>query len=345
MIKALLEIGDLHLRKKDFFEVGFKKFSEWFDNTFPDEARENTEIILAGDVFDKIALLPSVAAMAVELSNLLFKKAKTVYAILGNHDYGLHKYRIENTKGLLEELHFTVIDELSVVTTKLGFKILCLPWIYGSSFKKVNAFIKEHENEEYDVLCSHWELEPMFGNKEDFIDISNLKVKSYACGHIHSHNQNPKYLGSILPNSIAEGKEFNNSVVKMFCKDFESGKSKERQIDIPSFISIKEIQLKNLEELSSLVRDPAVFYKIFFREGITERSIVTQANLLGLNIYSLEKTHDGEQKAEIQKIEVKEYSVVGPWDLIKLYKEPLGITNEEESLCIQIIKSVRSEAA
>ena len=77
MIKALVGIGDIHLRKKDFFEVGIEKFEKWFDETFPNEAKENTEIILAGDIFDKIALLPSVAAEAVKLSNLFFKKAKT----------------------------------------------------------------------------------------------------------------------------------------------------------------------------------------------------------------------------------------------------------------------------
>ena len=53
MIKALVGIGDIHLRKKDFFEVGIEKFEKWFDETFPNEAKENTEIILAGDIFDK----------------------------------------------------------------------------------------------------------------------------------------------------------------------------------------------------------------------------------------------------------------------------------------------------
>jgi DNA repair exonuclease SbcCD nuclease subunit len=340
VIKVLGGIGDIHLRKKNFFEVGFKKFTNWLDETFPDEMRENTEIFLAGDVFDKTTLLPDVAAMAVELSNLLFKKAKTVYVILGNHDYGLHKYKIVNTKKFLQELHFTVIDDLSVITTNLGFKVLCLPWVYGATFKKINEFISTVEDQQFDAVLSHWELESMFGNNE-FVDVSKINATSFMAGHIHSHSQNPKYLGSILPNSVAEGKEFNNSVVKMLCKDFEKGKAKERQVAIPSFVSIKEVHIKNIEELDLLEKDPAIFYKIMYKGEILEKSIKTKADLLGINIYSTEKLREEGEMGNVQKIEVEEYKVTTSEDLIKLYKETLNISDEEMSACIQVVKSTQ----
>lgn len=340
MIKALVGIGDIHLRKKDFFEVGIEKFEKWFDETFPNEAKENTEIILAGDIFDKIALLPSVAAEAVKLSNLFFKKAKRVYAILGNHDYGLHRYRVENSKKLLDELGFIVIDNLTTLTTENGFRVLCLPWVYNTSLGKVNEFIKQNENENFDAVCAHWELEPLFG--DEFMDLSNVKTNSYMIGHIHSHNSNPKYLGSVLPNSVAEGKELDNSVIKMLCKDFDQNKSKEREVPIPSFVSISEVVIQSLEDLSSLQKDSSVFYKIFHPATITEKSVKTQAELLGLNIYSLEKIHEEGSEELNTEVEIKEYTKTGPEDLIELYAEALNITEEEKIACLQVIRSSRA---
>src|SRR5574344_572623 len=124
MTKALIGIGDIHLRSKNYYKTGLKAFLDWFNKTFPDERREETEIVIAGDVLNKVAMLPFVAASTVNLFETLHKKAKNVYVILGNHDYGMSKYKVINTKDFLEKEGAIVIDTLCEYTTELGFKLL-----------------------------------------------------------------------------------------------------------------------------------------------------------------------------------------------------------------------------
>lgn len=341
MIKTLIGIGDIHLRNKNFYRVGFKAFLDWFDKKFPDEARDSTEILLAGDVLNKVSMLPLVAASTVELFEVFHKKAKTVYVILGNHDYGLSKYKVISTKDFLEKEGAVVIEDFCEYKTKLGFNVLCLPWKYGASHAKVNAFIDSCDlSKEYDACTAHWELESLYGS--DFVDLSKVKAKTFMCGHIHSHKVNPKYLGSILPNSIAETKDSDKSIIRALSMSETGDKWKEHELEIPNFLQLKTTTIQNLTDISHLSKEENCFYKILHPKTIATKDITAQAKLSEVNVYGTSVLE--EEKAEINlkaDLEsIKEYTTQSHLDIINLYKDSLQIDNNLLGLCLQAIQEV-----
>lgn len=343
MTKALIGIGDIHLRSKNYYKAGLKAFLDWFSKTFPDERREETEIVIAGDVLNKVAMLPFVAASTVNLFETLHKKAKNVYVILGNHDYGMSKYKVINTKDFLEKEGAIVIDTLCEYTTELGFKLLCLPWMYGTTHRQVNAFIESLDpNTEYDVCTAHWELESLFNS--DFVDLSKVNAKSFMCGHIHQHGVNSKYLGSILPNAIVEDKEKDPSVVKMLLKNDENGKFKEQVIAIPSFLKLKSVKIENLTDISNLEKAENCFYKILHTRLLNEKDIKSQAKLSGVNIYSCERVEEEKAVGDIDlsnSLEnVKEYTTQSHIEILEKYKDKLQLAADVYSICLQAVRDV-----
>lgn len=338
MIKSLIGLGDVHLRNEDFYMTGLKGFSEWFDKKFPDSGKDSTELVLAGDVLNKVLMLPRVGASAIDLFALLHRKASTVYVVLGNHDYGLNKYKVINIKPFLEKENIIVIDDLCEYTTKLGFELLCLPWKYGATHTHVNSFIANLSPKEYDACIAHWELESLYGS--DFVDLSKVNAKSFMCGHIHQHSVNSKYLGSILPNNIEEKKDTDPSIVRVLVKDSESGKFKNYDIDIPSFLQLRSIKIDSLTDLNSLEKGENIFYKIFYTKTLSIKDVKDQAKILGINIYSVEATVDKKSDTDLKNDleNIKEYVAQSHEDLLKLYAEKLGLDSNLINLCTQAIQ-------
>lgn len=343
MKKILVGIGDAHLRNRAFYKKGLRDFINWIDQTLPDSKKEDTEIVLAGDVLHRIYMLPTVSALALELFEMLHKKASTIYAILGNHDYGLNKYKVENSQVFLEKLGVVVINKFCDYETKNGFKLCCLPWVYGSSHSKVQKYIEENTKDKtYDALVAHWELESVAGSPH--IDISSINTKAYFCGHIHSHDTNPQYLGSILPNSVAENKDYDHSVIRLLAKDMDTGNVKQAEITIPSFLTLKKYTIQSLTDLKNLETNENIFYKIIHSPIIDGKDVYIQARLLGLHVYKTEVLR--EEDEEIVSGSVKEFSIdkkytsQNPADILTAYKDRLQLTDEEYTECLQIIEEV-----
>ena len=346
MKKILVGLGDAHLRNRAFYKKGLKDFIEWIDKTLPDSKKEDTEIVLAGDVLHRIYMLPLVSALALDLFAVLHKKAATIYAILGNHDYGLNKYKVESSQVFLEKLGVVVINKFCDYTTKNGFNLCCLPWVYGSSHAKVQKYIEENtKGKSYDVLVAHWELESVAGSP--CIDISSIDTKAYFCGHIHSHDTNPQYLGSILPNSVAENKDYDHSVIRLLAKDTETGNVKQAEITIPSFLTLKKQEIQSLTELKNLEVNENVFYKILHPPIIDGKDVYVQARLLGLHVYKTEIIREDEESmisGEFKELSIdKKYTSQNPKDILTAYKDKLGLTDEEYTDCCQIIDEVASQ--
>lgn len=343
MIATLLEVGDIHCRKSVFYSEGIDSFKEWFDKKFPDESRATTEMLIAGDVLDSILFMPTAAAILESLSKLFHRKASHVYVIPGNHDYGLSGYKVESSTSYLRELGFIVFDTFGVYTTELGFKLLCAPWEFKRTIKDVNALLSAHKEESFDAIATHWELEPMFGSTE-FVNLDGFKTKSFACGHIHAHKQNPKYLGSILPNSVSENKDEDQSVIRALIKNTEDdSKFKVVDIDVPSFITLQKVTVNTLADVSALPANPKVFYKISYDSDIIQGSdIRTQAKLHGIHIYKLEsiKKEVEETSTPIDdslfaKDKLGSYT---PIDILQFCKDQLDLTEEEYEWTLQFLK-------
>lgn len=331
-MNRIIGIGDIHLRSKSYYKVGFNQFLNWIDTTLKNEDKSSTEILIAGDILDKVTILPYAAALTVDFFRMLKQKAENVYVILGNHDYGLSEYKVINTKSFLEKNGVTVIDQLCEYTTQLGFKLLCLPWTYGSRHKDVNEFLKEHTGS-YDVCTAHWELESLYGS--DFVDLSNVQSKTFMCGHIHSHKVNPMYLGSILPNNIEELKTKDPSVLRVLSQD-----GKVEDINIPDFVKLATFTIKDLTDLNQLSKDPDVFYKVYHPKTISSRDIIAQAKILGLKVYGTEKDRE-ELSIDFKSIDdVQEYKVQSHEDILNSCRERMQLTDEVYNLCLQTITAV-----
>ena len=342
MIATLLEIGDIHCRKSSFYSEGIKSFEEWFDKKFSDSARESTEIVIAGDFMHSIMFLPTAAAEACNLVNLFKRKASTIYVIPGNHDYGLSSYKVESSTPFLRELGVEVITEFCEYETKLGFKLLCDPWEFKKTHKQVSAQLEAAQDKEFDSVVTHWELEPM-PNSSEFIDVTKLNTKTFACGHIHAHKQNPKYLGSILPNSISENKDEDQSVIRALVMDTENrSRFKVTDIDIPSFITLEKVTISTLSDIGKLPVNPKIFYKITYDGDIIHASdIRNQAKLYGIHVYKLDPIKKVSEEQELEENSIFAKDKLGsytPVDILQFCKDQLDVTEEEYEWCLQFLK-------
>lgn len=338
MVCSLVGLGDIHTRNKPFYRYGFKEFLKWLDQKFPDESKETTEFFLAGDILNKVSMVPPTSADLIELDKVLKRKARTIYVILGNHDYGLTNYKVVSAEELLVSLGWVVITENQVLTTGLGFKVLCLPWQPSVSFAALNEYVESLKGTQFDAFVSHWDLDFSF-SEDSFIKTQEVQTLAFMGGHIHSHKWNNKYLGSILPNSSAENKEQDRSVVRVVIKDFETNKHKVVDLEIPSFVRLPKVYIKDLSELDSLEKSPDIFYK--FISNILNLKI--EAKKRGLQVYKIEK-EDFESKLQsedeenpTQEIDGFNYTLYNHKQLLDLYAEELKLNNLVKSLAAQAI--------
>lgn len=342
-MKILMGIGDIHLRDKPFYKKGLNNFLEWFDSKIPDNKRDCTEIILTGDIFDKISLYPETSALAIKFFKTLHKKASTVYSILGNHDYGLTQYHIKNTTPFLKKLNVQVIEEPCTITTNLGFKLLCLPWAYNFTHAKMNDYIKKNcDQQYYDACISHWEIDSLFGSS--CIELNNVQSKVFYCGHIHSHATNPYYLGSILPNNISEIKTEDFSVLRMLVQK-DDNNCITKDLPIPSFISIKSTHIHSLTDLENIQnQDSTIFFKIYYDPAISLNDIENKSKVLGLQVYSIEP--EGKEEIEIPSLQEdfllnKEvYIPKSHTDLLQRYAKQFKLSEKEFELAQKLITEV-----
>lgn len=245
-------IGDLHLNsKKQFYKTAVYKFFEWLEaTTFNHSKREETCVVLSGDIFNSVNICSSDAALFIKFINILSKKSCKTYSILGNHDYGIVGYNKDSIKLFLETCGIEVIDTLTLKVLENGHKGLFIPWC--SNIQTVNEKLKSFQNEKLDFAVSHFEILKSF-SENDYIDLSSIKSINQSNvfgGHIHNRSSSEFYCGSILPTSCDDDKSIFRSVIKIV--DEKQGNY---NIEIPQFIKFIEIDLDNYSNTSELMND------------------------------------------------------------------------------------------
>ena len=341
MIDLLISFGDVHIRKDTWYKVGFSKFIEFLEKTLPDNNREHTEIVLPGDIVENIYLYPETCAMVTLLISTLNRKAKTIYVILGNHDYGLVYYKIKSLKPLLESLGVIVIDELSEVKTELGFELLCVPHDPSQTFEVLNEKLKQYTEKTYDCFISHRELKPM-PDSTDFMDISNIKTNCFCCGHIHSHKNDNRYLGSILPNKVNEVKENDPSVLRIYRKDSKTYKD----FELPVFVNIEKVFVQTSTDILNLAKKPDTFYYIMIvGNTLTIKDAKHYCELSNIPLYDCDYEEkeedvnvsiDSSSKTKVHKLPTLE-------EMLKIYKNNLlqsGLTEERLQKAVNLILTI-----
>lgn len=329
----MLHLGDIHSKYAPYYNYGIDKFTKWLDATLPDAGKENTEIILAGDMLDKVMGESAHTSAMAPIVEVLKRKTKYIYAILGNHDYGIKSLnRISNTE-FLESLGIIVIKDLCEYTTRLGFHLLCLPWTPYHTFNQVNDFVREHTTKQYDSVVAHWEIKPLF--TDDFVDISNVKSLCKAVGHIHTKTNDPCYIGSVLPNASSEMKyEDRLSVIRSLIKT-DTG-SRVVDIKIPSFVTIQFTTIKKFEDLKTLESREDLFYKIRFNNAnLEQKEILAYLKEHNIGLYKIESTNYDIQEfnTEVSDVPLEGLTLnISKEEIIEECVEALSITDKELAL-------------
>lgn len=246
-MKTICGIGDLHISNKQYYVEAYDKLLAWLSSQDFGCLRDELELFLVGDIFNSINITADIAAMFKRLVEVLYSKASKIYAIMGNHDYGISSYIVESAKGLLESYGICVIDKPCEITTDNGFKVLCFPWTQ-ESISKSKQFMKSIDlSKQYDVLATHWYVTtPKFmnGDQSSILEIPpELKVTSVFAGHIHNTGESDLYLGSVLPNAADDDKWANPSVLKIVSNGKETKKT------IPPFVKFVTVDIDKSQDV------------------------------------------------------------------------------------------------
>jgi DNA repair exonuclease SbcCD nuclease subunit len=193
-------IGDLHLSDSRpwSWEVSNKIVD--FIIKHPLNSPDNTAILL-GDVTEDAFLSGQVFDLMAKLFSSL--KFKHTYVLVGNHDLKKNKQgQLTLSFEFLKRKLFrfdtiTVINEDYDFTID-GVKVLALPWKPVDMKKEYESF--PDVGNTYDLLVGHFQ-DKSINIPGETIDIDYINAKFICLGHIHDKDH-PRYIGSIIPNSI-----------------------------------------------------------------------------------------------------------------------------------------------
>jgi len=240
MVKNILVVGDLHLReKKPYYEQTLDILNFIFSNKSFNN--KETILLLLGDLVERINSTYELVQIYVDyfLNKSNFFSIKILQ---GNHDCALLRDSYGNIShstvlSVLKPLpNVEIIDswKYEKASNELPISLLYLPHYDHEgtdkeSMDKVYSNLKIDNN--IDFAFTHVEDETNhFGNK--FCDLSNLKVKQFLNGHIHTENLSSggRYLGAPGFNSSSEA----NKTPYIAMIDIESKKHK--LIEVPKFV-------------------------------------------------------------------------------------------------------------
>lgn len=209
----IVVIGDNHLSDSRPWSVEASDAQIDLIINHPLNTPENVAIF-TGDLVDQPFMSGRVYHMLLRLFSGL--KFKEVYVLQGNHDIKMDKlknptlaYRFLLDKHILKGVfsHIHPITEVSQLTIE-GMEVLLLPFVYTTS----KGSIKDYENlpesiveKEYDLCITHVADTSLSSYPGTLIDLSKVKAKYWASGHVHTPSSH--YVGSVMPNSLAESGE------------------------------------------------------------------------------------------------------------------------------------------
>jgi len=235
----IVTVGDLHLSNDRAWSSKVSNDVIDFLLTHPSNTAENI-LVLTGDVTDKSSVDGEVTKMLHRLFEGL--KYKFVYICMGNHEGKVKNKKIALTYDFVEKLdrRFKIVRTIKDLILEEA-NCLFLPHIYpneNSSLKDYESIDPSLATQEYDLIFGHITDSRCTFPSSEKINISYLKTKQFLFGHIHDGGlKNLGYLGSVIPNSIAET-DFNRYMVTI-----NNGSIK--WDTLPTFLEYKEVTYPN----------------------------------------------------------------------------------------------------
>lgn len=238
----LVVCGDVHLQSSEPKRSNAIDTLNWIFNN--EELNcETNDLIMLGDIAE-INSPFNIYSVYVDLftNKSRFNKIRIIQ---GNHDC----VSIDSILDLFAPLkNVEIITDWKVIDF-YNTKILALPFYNheGVASKKsmVETYSHLYENEEikdveFDYCCGHLEDETNHFSKK-YCDLSQLKVKHFLHGHIHSCNlhKGGRYLGSACMNSSSE--QGNTKYLAII-----DGETKEYELkEIPKFMEYYSVEYPN----------------------------------------------------------------------------------------------------
>lgn len=323
----LVVCGDIHLQCNEPKRSNAIDTLNWIFNN-EELNRENNDLLMLGD----IAEINSPFKIYSVYVDLFTNKSRfnKIRIIQGNHD----TVSIDSILDLFSPLkNVEIITDWKVIDF-YNTKILALPYYNheGIAFKKsmVETYSHLYENEEikdveFDYCMGHIEDETNHFSKK-YCDLSQLKVKHFLHGHIHTCNlhKGGRYLGSVCMNSSSESG--NTKYLAII-----DGKTKEYELlEVPKFLEYYEVEYPNkLPKIETR-------YGIFLVKNALDKNIVIeeyskQAKEMGFDFY----TRRINIKKAVEDNTLTEKSEKPTFDQ---FAKSVNLSNEVYDICNEVIR-------
>ncbi len=325
----LIVVGDIHLQDKEPKKSNGIDTLNWiFDNK--DLNNEKNDLLMLGD----IAEINSPFKIYSVYVDLFTNKSRfnKIRIIQGNHD----TVSIDSILDLFAPLkNVEVITDWKVIDF-YNTKILTLPFYNheGVASKKsmVETYSHLYENEEikdteFDYCCGHLEDETNHFSKK-YCDLSQLKVKHFLHGHIHTCNldKGGRYLGSACMNSSTE--HGNTKYLAII-----DGETKEYELkEIPKFMEYYTVEYPNKLE------KPKTKYAIFTVKNVLDKNTALeeyskQAKEMGFEFYTNKVL-----KQRVTEVEIDDGEICSKKPNFETFAKSVGLSNEVFDICNEVIR-------
>lgn len=321
----LIVVGDIHLQNREPKESQCLDFLEWFFSQ--DFNNENNSLLLLGDLCEINSPYELYEVYVDYFVNR--SKFEQIFILQGNHDCA----NISTVLSLFRPLpKVKVITEWKTIDF-YNTKILTLPFYHHEGITSKEPMTECYSNlyktvtEEFDYCCGHIEDETNHFSSKKFCDLSQLKVKHFLHGHIHTPNiQNGgHYLGSATLNSVSEKDDTKYIAVI-------DGKTKEFELqEIPRFLGYYTVEYPNKLE------KPKTPYAIFTIKNALDKQTVLneygkQAEELGFTLYTNKVLKQKVAEIETGTIEQTEKPN------FEKFAKSVGLSNEIFDICNEVIR-------
>ena len=324
----LVVCGDIHLQNKEPKKSNAIDTLNWiFDNE--ELNNKNNSLLLLGDMCEVNSPF-ELYGIFVDLFTNKSSFAK-VWIVQGNHDC----INMSSVLSLFAPLkNVEVIQEWKIIDF-YNTKILTLPFYsHEGSTKKPMKDVYSHlyENEEikdveFDYCMGHIEDETNHFSSKNFCDLSQLKVKHFLHGHIHTCNldKGGRYLGSACMNSSTE--HGNTKYLAII-----DGETKEYELkEIPKFMEYYTVEYPNKLE------KPKTRYAIFTVKNALDKNVTLeeyskQAKELGFEFYTNKILKQRVTEVEIDNVEKSEKPN------FETFAKSVGLSNEVFDICNEVIR-------
>lgn len=324
----LIVVGDIHLQSKHpKYDNAIDTLNWIFNNE--ELNRETNDLLMLGD----IAEINSPFKIYSVYVDLFTNKSKfnKIRIIQGNHDV----VSIDSILDLFAPLkNVEVITDWRVIDF-YNTKILTLPFYnHEGSTKKPMKEVYSHlyENEEikdveFDYCMGHIEDETNHFSSKNFCDLSQLKVKHFLHGHIHTCNlhKGGRYLGSACANSSTESGDTKYlAIIDGETKEYELKK-------IPKFMEYYTVEYPNKLE------KPKTKYAIFMVKNVLDKNVALeeyskQAKEMGFEFYTNKVLKQRVTEVEIDDVEKSEKPT------FQKFAKSVGLSDEVFDICNEVIR-------